>query len=263
VITKLDTQFLALKAITTIKNVLEGNLSGTFKEESLDEIRIMLQYFDTNAFLKESDSYSFRELGLITMACNEWLDKLNIDVEYVSLPKSEKVEMEKNEDQLLADKILAAAHKYKDIGFTYKLGAKYDPKNKESFEYIDKNGNGKLNKNVLSSLQIDCSGLTRLVYRDVGINIPSGAERQMNALKISEKAVVGGLMYLAPSKKDKAHHIAIVVEVNKNGEAKCIIESANYNSVNNENGGYREIDIPRLYLKRDHTYVNFTKRNIY
>lgn len=78
----------------------------------------------------------------------------------------------------------------------------------------------------------DCSGLTRFAtYQGTGVDIGEGSTRQTNNLTPTTKAQVGGVASMVGDS-----HVGIVSEVDTNGQASKIIESA-------EGKGVREISV--------------------
>ena len=77
--TRLDGQLMALQVYYSIKDVLQGNLPGQFSQESKRQLESLVENFDLDNFLKESNSYGDLELEQLYRTSLNWLSLLNID----------------------------------------------------------------------------------------------------------------------------------------------------------------------------------------
>jgi murein DD-endopeptidase MepM/ murein hydrolase activator NlpD len=79
---RFDIQMIMVNALYTLKEVLNGNRPGKFKETTLNEIKRIADCYDSNGLndlMKESESYDSNQLRTILELCRKWMSLLGLE----------------------------------------------------------------------------------------------------------------------------------------------------------------------------------------
>ena len=100
---------------------------------------------------------------------------------------------------------------------------------------------------------MDCSGFAQRVYEEVGYDFPDdelNSRAMRNHFETQDEAEVGGLMYIEPAANSNIPNVVIVTEVDDDGEATEIIDSAG-----GQINGIEERTPPASWEQRGYEYL--------